>query len=104
MALEHAELDGIINLLDNIQDEAVSSGLADEETVFGKQETTWTEVVPDETCTAVLSKQQQEVLQELRHQGYAVIVWSPEELDSANPRRVEDRSVELGWDIIGGLK
>jgi hypothetical protein len=34
---ETEALEGVINLLDTIQDEAVSSGLADEETVFGKK-------------------------------------------------------------------
>ena len=34
---ESEAFDGIINLLDTIQDETVSSGLADEETVFGEK-------------------------------------------------------------------
>jgi hypothetical protein len=36
----------------------------------------------------------------LRNQGYAVIVWTPEELGNAEARRVEDRSIELGWEVI----
>ena len=43
-------------------------------------------------------------IEELRAEGYAVIVWTPEELDGASPRRVEDRSIELGWDVIDVLK
>lgn len=46
---------------------------------------------------------QTQTLRELRHAGYAVIVWSPQELGEANPRRVEDRSIELGWEIIYDL-
>ena len=34
---DNQALDGIINLLDTLQDEAVSSGLADEEIVFGEK-------------------------------------------------------------------
>lgn len=43
-------------------------------------------------------------IQKLREQGYAVIVWTPEELGGAPPRKVEDRSIELGWDVIDALK
>lgn len=44
-----------------------------------------------------------EVMQALRHRGFAVIIWNPDELGEANPRRVEDRSVELGCQVIGDL-
>jgi hypothetical protein len=43
-------------------------------------------------------------VQKLREQGYAVIVWTPEELEGAPPRKVEDRSIELGWEVIDALK
>ena len=46
---------------------------------------------------------QTKTIEELQSEGYAVIIWTPEELGEANPRRVEDRSVELGWDIISDL-
>ncbi len=36
----------------------------------------------------------------LREKGYAVVVWTPKELAEASPRRVEDRLIELGWDMI----
>lgn len=45
-----------------------------------------------------------EALESLRHRGFAVIVWTPGELRSASRRHVEDRSVELGWDIINCLQ
>lgn len=51
-----------------------------------------------------MNAEQRQVVADLRHQGYAVIIWTPEELKGANPRRVEDRSVELGWDVIECLK
>jgi hypothetical protein len=47
---------------------------------------------------------EQEAIQSLRSRGFAVIVWTPGELDSAAPKRVEDRSVEVGWEIIEALK
>lgn len=40
----------------------------------------------------------------LRDQGYAVVVFTSEELDGANPRKVSERLVELGWDVIDNLK
>ncbi len=42
-------------------------------------------------------------ISQLRHAGYAVIVWSPKELGGVDPRRVEDRSIELGWEVIADL-
>ena len=47
---------------------------------------------------------QQQAIQELRNAGYAVVIWTPEELGDVNPRRVEDRSIELGYDVIENLK
>lgn len=46
---------------------------------------------------------QQEAIDELRHAGFAVIIWTPDELGEASPRRVEDRLTELGWDVISDL-
>lgn len=40
----------------------------------------------------------------LKDMGYAVVVFSPEELDGAEADRIEDRLIELGWDIISDLK
>jgi hypothetical protein len=39
----------------------------------------------------------------LRDRGYAVIVWSPVELAGVNPVKVEDRSIELGYEVIEDL-
>jgi hypothetical protein len=35
--------------------------------------------------------------------GYAVVIFTPEELRGANPDHVQDRLVELGWDVIDTL-
>ena len=51
-----------------------------------------------------MTTEQQRAIDDLRDAGYAVIVWTPEELGSAAPHRVEDRSIELGWDIIECLR
>ena len=40
---------------------------------------------------------------QLRDEGFAVIVWSPDELNHAPARQVEDRSVEYGWEVIACL-
>lgn len=50
-----------------------------------------------------MTNEQHQVLAQLRHEGYAVIVWYPEELLGANPHIVEDRCVELGYQVIDDL-
>lgn len=50
-----------------------------------------------------LTPEEVAVIDGLKARGFAVIVWNPEELGSANPRKVEDRSIELGWDVIEAL-
>jgi hypothetical protein len=47
---------------------------------------------------------EREVIAELRSRGFAVIIWTPEELAGASRKHVEDRSVELGWQVIEDLK
>lgn len=51
-----------------------------------------------------ITPEEQQMLNALRSRGYAVIVWSPDELAGVNRRMVEDRSIELGWDVIEALK
>jgi hypothetical protein len=41
-----------------------------------------------------------ELGRELEAMGCAVVVFTPEELRGANPDHVEDRLVELGWEVI----
>lgn len=39
-------------------------------------------------------------IQDLRHKGYAVVVFNPEELRGVDSNRVEDRMIEKGGDYI----
>lgn len=39
-------------------------------------------------------------INELRESGYAVVIFTPEELEGADPERVEDNLISSGWDII----
>jgi hypothetical protein len=49
------------------------------------------------------TKQAVEHLRQLRKMGYAVVAFTPEELRGADPDHVEDRLIELGWDVIDNL-
>lgn len=40
----------------------------------------------------------------LRCNGYAVVVFSPDELNEASPGKVSNRLIELGWDVIETLR
>jgi hypothetical protein len=40
-----------------------------------------------------LTESQIKALIELRRQGYAVIIWTPEELNGAHPSDIEDASI-----------
>jgi hypothetical protein len=37
---------------------------------------------------------------ELRSDGYAVIIWTPEELGDCPPDRIEEISIERGWELL----
>ena len=39
-------------------------------------------------------------INELRESGYAVVIFTPSELNGANPEKVEDSLIETAWDII----
>lgn len=45
-----------------------------------------------------------DMLKELRNRGCAVVCFVPDELLGADPDHVEDRLVELGWEVIDALK
>lgn len=45
----------------------------------------------------------QRVIDEMRAEGYALVIITPEELKDASADKVEDRLIELSWDIIEGL-
>lgn len=49
------------------------------------------------------TKQAVEHLRQLRKMGYAVVAFTPEELRGADSDHVEDRLIELGWDVINNL-
>lgn len=51
-----------------------------------------------------MNEQQRKALVELRMQGYAVVVFTPDELDGAPSDRVEDLMVERGWNAIDDLR
>ena len=50
-----------------------------------------------------MTPEQRQVIETLREEGYAVILWNPKELGKAPPGKVEDRSVELGREVIRDL-
>lgn len=52
----------------------------------------------------VMTPAEIEMIRALKHRGFAVIIWAPSELGGADPHRVEDRSCELGHQIIEDLK
>ena len=47
-----------------------------------------------------LTDKEQSVLRALRDRGFAVIVWTPEELGDVNPESVEDASISYAWDYL----
>jgi len=49
------------------------------------------------------NKQAVEHLRQLRKMGYAVVAFTPDELRGADSDHVEDRLIELGWDVIANL-
>lgn len=50
-----------------------------------------------------MTSEQLNVLKELVAEGHAVVVITPEELNGADPDLVEDRLIELSWDVIDTL-
>lgn len=42
-------------------------------------------------------------VENLKNLGYAIVLISPDELQGAESEKVEDRLIELSWDIIDGL-
>lgn len=43
-------------------------------------------------------------IEELRNEGYAILIWAPDELHHASASTVEARSIGAGWDIIDTLR
>jgi len=44
-----------------------------------------------------------ELCNKMRFAGYCVVCFTPNELQGANPDHVEERLIELGWDVINDL-
>ena len=49
-----------------------------------------------------LTEQEMATIQTIRNRGFAVIVWTPSELESGDvsPDLMEEHSIEKGWDLI----
>ena len=48
-----------------------------------------------------LTKNEIEVIRKIRKRGFAVIIWSPDEMgDEVNSDEMEDISIQRGWDYI----
>jgi len=47
-----------------------------------------------------MTKEQVEVIRQLRHEGYAVIIWTPEELGETDREWVEDCSISYGSEYL----
>jgi hypothetical protein len=43
-------------------------------------------------------------IEQLRFLGYAVVVFSPEELAGADPSQIQEQMVSDGWDVIDSLR
>jgi hypothetical protein len=51
-----------------------------------------------------MTKEQIDVIRGLRDEGYAIAIFSPEELEDAPANKVEDDMISGGWDSIKVLK
>ena len=47
-----------------------------------------------------MTKDQIAVLQDLAAEGYAVVVFTPEELQGVSPSKLEDAMIGYGWEVI----
>ena len=50
-----------------------------------------------------MTKEDWEVIRKFREAGYALTIFSPEELRGASTRDFENRMVELGWEVVDSL-
>lgn len=51
-----------------------------------------------------MTQEQIAIIRQLRHEGHAVIIWTPEELGDASLSHVEDRLIEVGYEVIEALQ
>lgn len=59
--------------------------------------------VADEEVTDLPTAAELAVINGLRDRGYAIAWFTAEELRGAKARHVEDRLIELGWEVIDVL-
>jgi hypothetical protein len=52
----------------------------------------------------MLSKAEIKWLYKLAKRGFVVVVFTPQELEGADPKTVEKRLIEAGWEIISAVK
>lgn len=57
-----------------------------------------------ETVERRLTKEEIAVLAKLVDDGFAVVVFEPEELSGADPVEVEEEMIQRGWQIIWSAK
>ena len=50
-----------------------------------------------------MTKKDWAVIKKFREAGYALTIFSPEELRGASTRDFENRMVELGWEVVDSL-
>ena len=47
-----------------------------------------------------MSSLSDKTVKQLRDEGYAVIIWTPKELDDCPPVHMEDLSIARGWVVL----
>ena len=52
----------------------------------------------------MLTQKEIELIREIRGRGYAVVLITPDELKGASADHVEDRLIEISWDVIDALR
>jgi hypothetical protein len=50
-----------------------------------------------------MTDEQQRVIDEMRKEGYAITVFTPEEISDAESSNLEDIMVERGWNYINNM-
>lgn len=51
-----------------------------------------------------MTPEQAKAIEDLRSEGFAVVVFYPQELGGADPDQVQDLMIERGWNAIDTLK
>jgi hypothetical protein len=51
-----------------------------------------------------LSQEEFDLIVKMRNNGFCIVIFTPEELCGASSDEIEERLIELGWDVIDSLK